>query len=354
MINKTICLSIIIPCYNVENYIKDCLDSLISQSYVSKEVICIDDGSTDNTISILEKYASCYEFIKIYKQTNQGVSAARNKGIELATGEYILFIDSDDILNPDLLKYFELSLKTNPQLELFYFDYSAFTDKNILKLQHITGIETKTFESGISLLNYLLEKKNYSGVVWRYIFKRQLVTEKFIERNHEDHLFSLSIITKAKISHYLKNKMAYFHRIGHCSLSNLGVDNLYTNTLRSVLHKCIQKITTLPLSAIATRNYILVMNATYLETILKSEKFFNKDEKDNLIKELGLLKLLIRIYINNKSNIIGNICFISKFLKQHHCSISTKIALLKCAISKQHPCSDIKNNYKQYCSLDKF
>ncbi|MWP62865.1 glycosyltransferase family 2 protein [Gilliamella sp. Pas-s25] len=355
MINKNTSVSVIIPCYNVRDYITDCLDSLINQYCLPKEIICIDDGSTDDTLLILQKYASKWDYIKIIEQTNQGVSTARNQGFEIAKGDYILFIDSDDILNINLLYQFDLFLKRSPNLDLFYFDYSIFKQcEKSPKQNEIKAFETEIFKSGTDLLTYLLERKNYSGVVWRFIFKRQLLTEKFIQKNHEDHLISLSIISKAKLSHYFKNRTAYFHRIRSTSLSNLNVDYIYVGILKNVLTECIKQITSLPLSDMAKRNYILVMNVTYLESILKSSKLNKKEEKDNLIKELGILRLLIRIYSSNKPNIIRNIFYTLKFMKKYECSMSTKKALLKCAITKQHPCLDIRSNYNQYSSLNNF
>jgi glycosyltransferase involved in cell wall biosynthesis len=355
MTNKITDISIIIPCYNVEDYIADCLNSLINQSCLPKEIICIDDGSTDNTLLILQQYASKLSYIKIVQQSNLGVSVARNKGIEIASGNYILFIDSDDIININLFDEFATILNIEPNLDFFYFDYTSFQDsKAHLKSSQFSPTKPKFFKSGLDLFSYLLEKKNYSGVVWRYIFNQKLFNEKFIGKNHEDHLVSLSIISKAKSTYYLKNKDAYFHRVRSSSLSMQNIDYLYTNTLKNVLNKCITNIIELPLSEIAKRNYILVMNATYLESVLKSNKLQSKKEKESLIQELGLLKLLIRIYIDNKLNIFRNIPYILKFIKNYPCPMSTKQALLKCVITKQHPCLNIKSKFKQYSSLNKF
>lgn len=100
-------ISVIIPCYNVEKYLPKCLDELIKQTYQDFEVICIDDVSTDSTPDILKKYASNDSRIIVLRQdSNQGVSAARNLGIKHATGEYILFCDSDDYYEKNALERF--------------------------------------------------------------------------------------------------------------------------------------------------------------------------------------------------------------------------------------------------------
>src|SRR5574344_49484 len=103
MENK-ISVSFIIPIFNTEKYLKQCLNSIISQTLSDIEIICINDGSTDNSLCILENFAKKDKRIKVINQKNKGQSAARNKGITLAKGEYIAFVDSDDWAQPDMLE----------------------------------------------------------------------------------------------------------------------------------------------------------------------------------------------------------------------------------------------------------
>lgn len=105
-------VSVIIPVYNSERYLPECIESLIRQTLQACEFIFINDGSTDRSLEILEKYQQCDERIKIYNQENQGVSAARNYGIQLSKGEYIGFVDSDDMIEVD---YFNTLYQTAKQ-----------------------------------------------------------------------------------------------------------------------------------------------------------------------------------------------------------------------------------------------
>ena len=89
-------ISIVVPIYNAEKYLADCLDSLVAQSDYDIEILCVDDGSTDQTIDILNSYSERYPFLRVVNQHNQGPSAARNRGIDEAKGEWIMFVDSDD------------------------------------------------------------------------------------------------------------------------------------------------------------------------------------------------------------------------------------------------------------------
>lgn len=97
-------LSIIIPVYNTEKYLRECLDSIMIQEANGIQIVCINDGSTDQSLSILEEYKAKNESLVIVSQKNQGLSVARNTGILNADGKFILFLDSDDMLAPSALK----------------------------------------------------------------------------------------------------------------------------------------------------------------------------------------------------------------------------------------------------------
>ena len=103
--------SVIVPVYNVEKYIKKCLDSIFNQSFKDFEVIVINDGTKDNSMDIVKKYD-----VKIIEQENKGLSEARNAGVKKATGDYIIFIDSDDYIENDLFKEINKSLDNNPDI----------------------------------------------------------------------------------------------------------------------------------------------------------------------------------------------------------------------------------------------
>ena len=116
-------ISVIIPVYNVEKYLARCLDSILLQAYPAFEIICVDDGSTDNSPLILKKYARKDKRIKIVNQKNQGQSVARNKGLDIATGDYIYFIDSDDYASLGLFeKFAQIVKKERRQIDIFVFN----------------------------------------------------------------------------------------------------------------------------------------------------------------------------------------------------------------------------------------
>lgn len=93
-------VSILIPVYNVEKYLSKCLESILLQTYKNIEIIIINDGTTDSSLEIANLYASKYDFIHVYSYENAGISTTRNRALEKATGDYYLFVDSDDYLDP--------------------------------------------------------------------------------------------------------------------------------------------------------------------------------------------------------------------------------------------------------------
>lgn len=162
-------LSIIIPVYNCEKYIGRCIESVIRQTYTNLEIILVDDGSNDKSLSICEEYAEKDSRIKVIHKSNGGVSSARNCGIKACTGDYIGFIDSDDYIDETM--YEELLnalLRNNTQISMCRYYNVSGEQKTISKL--IADTET------ISNEHFLLDIFNYNcmGVLWNKLFKRQL------------------------------------------------------------------------------------------------------------------------------------------------------------------------------------
>ena len=117
-------ISIIVPVYNVEKYLSRCLDSILVQTYRDFELILVDDGSTDRSGAICDEYASRDERIKLIRQSNQGLSVARNVGLDAARGDYIGFVDSDDYIHPETYQILlDALLKYDADLSVCGFNY---------------------------------------------------------------------------------------------------------------------------------------------------------------------------------------------------------------------------------------
>ena len=143
-------ISVVLPVYNVANYLRKCLDSLINQTFEDFEVICVNDGSTDLSLGILEGYALSDSRFKIISQKNQGLSGARNTGIQHIQGEYVLFVDSDDWLEDNALEELYNHVKGfNSDITMFKFKFfdestSEFSEESFSNLEVIDS----TFYTG--------------------------------------------------------------------------------------------------------------------------------------------------------------------------------------------------------------
>ncbi len=124
--------SVVIPIYNVEKYLRKCLDSLINQTLKDIEIICINDGSTDNSLSILTEYAQKDTRIKIFNQENQGQGVARNNGIDIANGEYLVFVDPDDWIELNTLEILYNKFKETA-VDIINFNHSYWDESGKLK-----------------------------------------------------------------------------------------------------------------------------------------------------------------------------------------------------------------------------
>ena len=177
-------VSVIIPVYNVEKYLRECLDSVINQTLKDIEIICVNDGSTDNSLQILEEYAQKDERIRIINQENRGQSVARNRGLDIALGEFIAFIDSDDYILPNTLQTM-LDKAISTQSDIIMMGAEAFADDSsadtIKRTENMNNWLFCTNESNyqVSTDNYIDSVSEINCVAWGKLF-----TKNFIEKNH--------------------------------------------------------------------------------------------------------------------------------------------------------------------------
>lgn len=164
-------ISIIIPVYNVEKYLVQCLESIINQTYKNFEVIIINDGSTDNSEKIIKSYQEKHSCIRYYQQQNQGVSVARNLGLQKANGRYTIFIDPDDYLE---LNAFELMVNRAEieDLDVVLIGYTEIYDDNIkgIDTYKFPSVDSEKIYKGLDIMNMMLELQ-INGFSWDKMFK---------------------------------------------------------------------------------------------------------------------------------------------------------------------------------------
>lgn len=212
MLNKSRPLiSVIIPVYNVEKYLSECINSVINQSYTNYEILLINDGSTDNSHSICLEYESKYNNITVFNQQNKGLSAARNKGIETSKGDYIAFIDSDDLIHKDFLKTLIYNIEDSDisicNVQEFQNSISIdYEINNPLKIETYSGKEMNEFLylPKLELITIIAPNKLYKKSLWD--------NNRFpLDRLHEDCFIIYKVIDKATTVKLIDTAL-YFYR----------------------------------------------------------------------------------------------------------------------------------------------
>lgn len=178
-------ISVILPVYNVSEYISKCLDSIISQSYGNLEIICVNDASSDNSLEILEEYKQKDKRIRIIKnETNVGAGESRNIGLKAANGEYVHFVDPDDWLEADLYSELSKKLQEFSQPDILYFKYNTFD--NISKEFNTVEFKNETILNRI--LNPVKNPEafdNWDRYAWIKLHKRQFLLDNNIFYTHD-------------------------------------------------------------------------------------------------------------------------------------------------------------------------
>ncbi len=212
-------ISVIIPVYNVKKWLPRCLDSLLAQTFTDFEAICINDGSSDSSLDILDEYAQKDSRIKIITQENQGLSMARNNGIRNATGEYIYFLDSDDCIHPQTLEiaYYFIT-KHNAEMVCF-----GFVKNTGNGLPDIVPIKIEDIKYHMTDRPLYFNKKEYKirDSVWTKIYKKEILNDlKFIPHiQFEDYPHTLAIMSKEPKTVILNEKL-YFYTFNESSISH--------------------------------------------------------------------------------------------------------------------------------------
>lgn len=197
-------ISVIVPIYNVEAYLPQCLDSLVGQTYPHLEIILVNDGSPDNSLAICEDYASRDERIRVVSRPNGGLSAARNTGLDLVTGDYVSFVDSDDWLALDTYERCVSALERYPELDVLSFGYCRERPEGSEPVKR-----PECLYRGLEYLQeYALGNNRYAIVVDR-IYRASLLGELRFEDGllHEDEYFSLSL--------YAMHPQLYLYELAH-------------------------------------------------------------------------------------------------------------------------------------------
>lgn len=219
-------ISIIIPVYNVEKYVGKCLSSLISQTFTDFEIIAVNDGSKDDSLSILLHFQEKYDNITVLNQKNCGMSPARNAGLEIARGEYICFVDSDDYVAPTYLEeLYNACVETESDIACCYY-YFHFVENDFLFEYpfRCRGVFDRS-----EAMNKLLRDVQIQSLMWNKIYKHSLFTDydiKFPTMCFEDMAIANKIFAHANRVAVIDRPLYYYNQHPASTLATMNADKI--------------------------------------------------------------------------------------------------------------------------------
>lgn len=237
-------VSIIVPVYNSEKFLDRCLESIIEQTYSNMEIIVINDGSSDNSLNICHKYKNIDNRVLIINSLNEGVSAARNKGIKKATGKYLAFVDSDDYIEKNMIECLVKRQKeTNADLIVCNFCFEDIDGTYDIRNNKIII----SMDKEQTIYNVLHPNKIYYGFLWNKLFLNKIFIENNILfnldiSNREDLLFVLDYCKYINFSSYISDGLYHYVNANDHSLSVLKNDEVKSiitgiNTNKKILQR---------------------------------------------------------------------------------------------------------------------
>lgn len=273
-LKNDVLISIIIPVYNCENHLSSCLDSIIDQSYTNFEILIVDDGSTDKTNYVYNYYKNKDSRIRVIKQKNLGVSCARNKGIDNAKGEYLIFIDSDDMIKECMLEKLYKGLVEN-ECDIAFTGFEVIGSKLrksdtdvLLKICCEKSIGIISNEDAIERTMSTDPNEVLYGYIWRNLYKADILRENNIRFSEgikisEDFMFILEVLDKCKNVVIIPEEL-YIYNINDSSVTSKYIDTLHNDMyfinewmLNNICNKYIKTI----------EGYYCCVSNTYLCTI---------------------------------------------------------------------------------------
>lgn len=296
-------ISIIIPVYNAEKYIHRCIKSVVNQSYKELEIIAVNDGSTDDSLSICATLAAQDNRIKVFSQKNGGVSKARNTGLRLAKGEYVMFLDSDDYMLPDMCKTM-LNILHNKQ-----------ADCVICGIQEPEGglwcpqrnIDYSTLVNFKKDFIYQLNTELLSPC-WNKIFKRQLITNLFNEDISfgEDLIFDLEYLNNCTRLSFITNPLVYHEKqVSGSLVTKTGLQRLMD----------IEKIHQVIMQFAGEDNISQDLHKKYIRDLTVYVRFIFLDKRITFSDKKKILKKWIQVaYLNYMLVMNLKVCLSNRIL----------------------------------------
>lgn len=307
--------SFIVPVYNTEKYLKKCLDSLVNQTYKDFEIIVVNDGSTDKSSNIISKYQKKYKNIIVIDKENEGLSMARNRGVQKSSGKYIIFVDSDDYVSNKLLEEVDKKIDDSDILRF----QIATEDENYTKINeyHEEGFESMC---GYDAFKYL-SSYHFVEPAWCYVIRKNYYIEnKFSFKKgvyHEDFGLIPYVIYKARKVKSV-DFIGYYYIQRNGSIMN---NNDYKKTVKKAFDM-LEQYKTMRLFAknINRKNNLDDYFLSYISnSVIVKARELKKDEKKVYINELKKLNVFDGVLVNTR------IRRFKKYLMKHNLNLYLKV-----------------------------
>lgn len=304
-------ISFIIPVYNVENYLKECVDSILCQLTDECEIILVDDGATDSSGSICDDYASMGSKVKAVHQKNGGLAAARNTGLSHANGEYIAFVDSDDYLAHDCVSEILRWISSGGADICFMRAMKVFPDgKQQLLDDEMDAKQLKTSKE--NTIKYLSERSKYPGSPCTKIFKRALIEKNNLRfpddrRVSEDLGFVLQCILKAESYDALPINYYYYRQAREGSITNRVTYKSFLG-LKSFVKESTDYLTENKIPKSDIERYAMSFVAYEFSIMIWQYKHVGKENKNNALEFLKMYDWVLNYGKTKKTKLIKAMC----------------------------------------------
>lgn len=307
--------SFIVPVYNTEKYLKKCLDSLVNQTYKDFEIIVVNDGSTDKSSNIISKYQKKYKNIIVIDKENEGLSMARNRGVQKSSGKYIIFVDSDDYVSNKLLEEVDKKIDDSDILRF----QIATEDEEYTKINeyHEEGFESMC---GYDAFKYL-SSYHFVEPAWCYVIRKNYYIEnKFSFKKgvyHEDFGLIPYVIYKTRKVKSI-DFIGYYYIQRNGSIMN---NNDYKKTVKKAFDM-LEQYKTMRLFAknINRKNNLDDYFLSYISnSVIVKARELKKDEKKVYINELKKLNVFDGVLVNTR------IRRFKKYLMKHNLNLYLKV-----------------------------
>ncbi|SDN15859.1 glycosyltransferase family 2 protein [Acetanaerobacterium elongatum] len=224
-------ISFIVPVYKVEDYLDQCVQSLLIQSGSDYEIILVDDGSPDRCPEICESYAREHENVKVIHQKNGGLSAARNAGIRIAQGDYLLFVDSDDYIDSGFLRAVSQKIAQRPVDVAFLDALQIYSDGEVTPLGYPYEQLDFSGEEAAGILEQLSRFSKYPSGAWNKLFSRKLIVDNLLFFSegllYEDIDFTIAVFQYARSFDYYPIPYYYYRKNRNGSITNtIGIKHV--------------------------------------------------------------------------------------------------------------------------------